>query len=124
MSNYTFTDLRDSVLLWLHGRRLGILGDGGQGSHGMLALDGTVVGATRSGANALKQVATGSAGAGPVAVGRALKGDHVELVVNLTGNADVTASFESIVSVNAQVQQTSGSDLSAQTLLFFVQPQS
>lgn len=60
MSSYSFTDLRDKVLVWLHGRRLGIRGDG-QGplstSQDVLVLDGVSIGSTRSGPNAIKAVA-------------------------------------------------------------------
>jgi hypothetical protein len=128
MSSYSFNDLRDKVLLWLHGRRLGVRGDGASpfaaGAGDVLVLDGVAVGATRSGPNALKVVANGSNGAGAVTVVGTLVGDHVELVLNLTDATDATASFESTVSVAGQVQQTSVSNLSAKVCVFFVQPQS
>ena len=125
MSSYSFTDLRDKILLWLHGRRIGIRGDGqGPNPASVLILDGVSVGASRSGANALKVVANGLNGAGAVTVTGALVGDHIELVLNLTDATDATASFESTVSVAGQVQQTSASDLHLKVCVFFVQPQS
>lgn len=126
MSSYSFTDLRDKVLVWLHGRRLGIRGDG-QGplstSQDVLVLDGVSIGSTRSGPNAIKAVAAGNNGAGAIVVAGAKVGDNVELVLQSTF-VDASASFESTVSVAGQVQQTSGSNLSGNTYLFFVQPQS
>jgi hypothetical protein len=127
MSNYAFSDLRDRVLLWLHGRRLGLRGDGAgpfATSKDVLVLDGVAVGSTRSGPNAIKAVAAGSNGAGAITVAGAAVGDNVELVFNATAPADATASFEATVSVAGQVQQTSASNLSGNTYLFFVQPQS
>lgn len=121
-SNYTFTDLRDKILLWLHGRRLGIRGDGGGGSNGVLALDGVAIGSTRSGPNALKVLSAGAAAAGAVTIAGALVGDHVEAVIK-SDFTDATSSFETIVTVAGQVQQTSASNLSGSTFLFFVQPQ-
>lgn len=124
MSNYSYTDLRDRVLLWLHGRRLGIKGDGAfpatQGD--VLVLDGVTIGSTRSGANSLKQVATMRTTAGAVTVPGVLVGDNVELVLSIVAGTDVTSSFETTVSVAGQVQQTgTGTAVSG---LFFVQPQS
>lgn len=121
-SNYTFTDIRDKILLWLHGRRLGIRGDGGLGQNAVLALDGVAVGSTRSGPNPLKVLAAGSNGAGAVTIAGALVGDHVEAVIK-SDFTDATASFETTVTVAGQVQQTSASNLSGSTFLFLVQPQ-
>lgn len=123
MSSYSFTDLRDKVLLWLHGRRLGIKGDGAGGSNNTLVLDGVAVGSTRSGPNSIKFFSVGNNGAGNVTVTGVLVGDNVEFVLNLTDGADATSSFEATVSVAGVVKQTSASDLSAKKLVFFVQPQ-
>lgn len=120
MSSYSFADLRDQILLWLHGRRLGIRGDAQSSS--VLALDGVSIGSTRSGPNALKVIATGNNGAGAITIAGAKVGDHVELVL-LSTFVDATASFESTVTVAGQVQQTSASNLSGNTYLFCVQPQ-
>ena len=125
MANYsTFTNLADRVLLWLHGRRLGIRGDGqGPTPASLLVLDGVSVGSTRSGSNAIKGVASGSNGIGAVTVAGAVVGDNVEFVFDHTDGTDVTSSFQSTVTVAGQVQQTSATNLSAKTLIFFVQPQ-
>jgi phage terminase large subunit-like protein len=127
MASYSFTDLRDKVLLWAHGRRTGVKGDGGgpfASIKSLFVLDGVAVGSTRSGPNAIKAVAAGSNGAGAITVAGAAVGDNVEIVVNLSTPADASASFESTVSVAGQVQQTSASNLSGSTYLFCVQPQS
>ena len=122
--NYSLTNIADKVLLWLHGRRFGIRGDGqGPSPASTLVLDGISVGSTRSGPNGIKAVAAGLAAAGAVTVAGAKVGDNVEFALNLTGDADGTSSFESTVSVAGQVQQTSASNLSGNTYLFFVQPQ-
>lgn len=123
MSSYTYADLRDKILLWLHGRRLGIRGDGQGSSTGVLALDGVPIGSTRSGPNALKVVANGNNGAGAVTVTGTKVGDNVELVLDLTDSTDVTSSFEATVTVAGQVQQSAATNLSAKVCVFFVQPQ-
>ncbi len=122
-ANYSFTDLRDKVLLWLHGRRFGIIGDNYGSDTALAVLDGVPVGSSRSGPNALKAVAAMLAGAGSITVANAAVGDNVEMVVDLTGLADVTGSFEATVSVAGHVQQT-GAGTAGHALLFFVQPQS
>lgn len=126
MSNYSFSSIADKVLLWLHGRRLGIRGDG-QGplssAGDVLVLDGVAVGSTRSGCNPLKVVAAGSNGTGAVTVAGVKVGDLVEMVLQ-SNFTDASASFESTASVAGQVQQTSTSNLSGNTYLFLVQPQS
>lgn len=58
--------------------------------------------------------------AGAVTLTGAVLGAKVIAVQNLTTPGDVTSSFESTISVVNQIQQTSGSDLSAQTLKFFI----
>jgi len=126
MANYTFTDLRDKVLVWAHGRRTGVKGDGGgpfASISSLFALDGVSIGSTRSGPNGIKAVAAGSNGKGAITVAGAVVGDNVELVL-LSTFVDATSSFEATVSVAGQVQQTSASNLSGNTYLFFVQPQS
>lgn len=122
-ANYTFTNIADKVLLWLHGRRLGVRGDGqGPTPATVLVLDGIPVGSTRSGPNAIKAVVAGSNGVGAITVTGAKVGDSVEMVINLTSPADASSSFEASVSVAGQVQQTSASNLSGSTFLFLVQP--
>lgn len=123
MAHFTFTDLRDKVLVWLTGRRLGILGDNYGSDTAVLALDGVAVGSTRSGATPILASATGRASAGAITVAGAVVGDNVAFVLGPT-NADAGASFETTVSVAGQVQQTSASNLSANQYVFFLQPQS
>lgn len=123
MAHFTFTDLRDKVLVWLTGRRLGILGDNYGSDTAVLSLDGVAIGSTRSGPTALMVSAAGVAAAGPVTVAGAVVGDNVAFVLGPT-NADAGASFETTVSVAGQVQQTSASNLSANQYVFFLQPQS
>lgn len=123
-SNYTFLrTMADRVLLWLHGRRLGLFGDGESNVNNSLVLDGVTVGSTRTGANSLKGIATSLAsGTGAVTLAGTLVGDTVELVVDLTDSGtDVTADFESTISVAGQIQQTAA--LSSKACLFFVNPQ-
>lgn len=126
-ANYSFTNLADRVLLWLHGRRLGIKGDG-QGPFSsesdVLVLDGVAVGSTRSGPNGIKAFAAGLTGKGGVTVAGAVVGDNVEWVLDLTTPGDGASNFETTVSVAGQVQQTSASNLSGKNYVFFVQPQS
>lgn len=126
MSSYSYTDLRDRLLLWLHGRRLGIKGDGTgpiATQQSLLALDGVAIGSTRSGPNPLKVVAAGAAAKGAITIAGTQVGDNVELVLNLSTPGDSSSSFETTVSVAGQVQQTSVSNLSGNTYLFCVQPQ-
>lgn len=127
-SNYTFPKtIADKVSLWFHGRRLGVFGDSQVNTNTSLVIGdngGVTVGSTRTGANSLKVLANGLASAGAVTVAGTLVGDIVELVLDLNAApvVDVTADFESTVSVAGQVQQTGGS-LSAHPCLFFVNPQ-
>ena len=78
MANYsTFTNSADKVLLWSHGRRLGVKGDGqGPAPVSTIVLDGVAVGSTRSGPNSVKAVAAGSNGKGAVTVAGAVVGDR------------------------------------------------
>lgn len=120
-SNYSFAKtIVDKVLLWLHGRRLGLFGDGQGTNNSSLVLDGVTVGSTRTGATQLVVVATGLGAAGAVTVPGTLVGDTVNLVLNLGADTDVTSSFESTVSVAGQVQETVS--VSSAVCLFFVNP--
>lgn len=122
--NLTFADLRDKILVWLHGRRLGIRGDGaGPNAQSVLVLDGVPIGSSRSGPNPLKYITTGSNGAGAITTAGTKVGDEVELVQQLGSSpADASSSFETVVSVAGQIQQTSASNLSSTTFLFYVRP--
>lgn len=122
-ANYSFAKtIRDRVLLWLHGNRFGLYGDGQSTTNSAAVLDGVVVGSVRTGANSLKGIATATSSVSAITVAGTLIGDTVELVVDLTDSTDVTANFESTVSVAGQVQQLSGA-LSGKVCLFFVNPQ-
>lgn len=123
-ANYTFAKtIIDKVLVWLHGRRLGIFGDGQSINNSSLVLDGVVVGSSRTGAAPLVQVATAlSSTTGAVTLTGTLIGDTVTLVLDLSSDTDVTANFESTISVAGQIQQTSASQ-AAHSCLFFVNPQ-
>jgi hypothetical protein len=123
MANYSFSDLRDKVLLWLHGRRFGIIGDNYGSDSALAVLDGVPVGSSRSGPNAVKAVFTGLSAAGSIVFAGAVVGDSVEIVVGLSTPGDASASFETTISVAGHIQQTSASNLSAVTYLGFVQPQ-
>lgn len=109
------------VLVWLHGRRLGIVGDSLGGSSSSLVLDGITIGSTRA---PILLAHLGHNGVGAVAVAGAVVGDNVVGVTNLSAPGDVTASFETTVTVAGQVQQSAVTDLSAAVLLFSLQPQS
>ena len=123
-ANYTFAKtIRDRVLLWLHGNRFGLYGDGQATTNSAAVLDGVVVGSVRTGANSAKDCVVGSNGAGPVTLAGTQVGDTVELVVNITTPGNVTSSFESTITVAGQIQQSAATNLSAAQLLFFVNPQ-
>ncbi|MGY3393449.1 hypothetical protein ACVWW6_006040 [Bradyrhizobium sp. USDA 3311] len=111
----------DDVLVSIHPRRLGIVGDGLPGSTSALLLDGKVIGTSR---NPIKVCQVASNGAGAVTLAGAVVGDVVESVVNLTTPGDVTSSFESVISVAGQIQQTAATNLSAAQCLFQVSPRS
>jgi hypothetical protein len=114
--------ISDRALLWIHGRRLGLFGDGQSTNNNSLILDGVTVGSTRTGAAPLLVSANGAAAAGAVTTAGTLVGDNVSFVMGPT-NADATSSFESTVSVAGQVQQTSASNLLSNVYVFFVNPQ-
>jgi hypothetical protein len=121
-ANYNFAKaIGEFVLLWLHGRRLGIYGDGQSTTNSSLVLDRVTVGNTRTGANSLKGIATSLSGAGAVTLAGTLVGDTVELVMDMSSDSDVTSSFESTISVAGQIQQLTST--SGHTCLFFVNPQ-
>jgi len=56
-------------------------------------------------------VFTGAVAAGPCTLTGAKVGDKVVMLTNLTDEADGSASFESTITVENQIQQTSASDL-------------
>lgn len=63
-------------------------------------------------------VVLGSNGAGPVTCTGVKVGDKVKGVLNLTDTTDDSAKFESTVTVNDQIQQTDGGNLSAKKFQF------
>jgi hypothetical protein len=124
-ANYSFPKtIRDRVLLWLHGNRFGLYGDGQATTNSAAVLDGVVVGSVRSGANSLKGIASSLAsGTGAVTLAGTQVGDTVELVLDMNASpfVDVTADFESTISAAGQIQQTTA--LSNHSCLFFINPQ-
>lgn len=121
---YTFAKtIFDKVLVWVHGRRLGLFGDGQGTNNSSLVLDGVTVGSNRTGANSLKGLATSLSAAGAVTLTGTLVGDTVEFVLdmNVAPFVDVTSSFESTISVAGQIQQTAST--SSHVCWFFVNPQ-
>lgn len=112
-------NIADQVLLWLHGRRLGILGDGQTNTNSAIVLDEKVVATTRT---PILKVFTSLSAAGAVTVAGAVVGDNVISVTNLTTDADVSSSFETTVTVAGQLQQKAST--SAAPVLVYIQPQS
>lgn len=66
----------------------------------------------------------GHNGAGAVTATGATVGDQVIAINNITDHALANSSFEPVVTVNDQIQQTSASDLSAKTLTILLASQS
>lgn len=115
-------NLFGKVRLWIHGQRLGIAGDPQSGGTSVLVLDGIPIGATRGAA--LVKTQLGNNGAGSLALAGAVVGDNVVNVTNLSAPGDVSADFESTITVAGHIQQTNAANLSAAQLLFVLQPQS
>lgn len=116
-----FANLADQVLLWIHGRRLGLTSDGQTTqTSSALVLDGVPVASTR-GAVIAKAVASG-AGAGSIAVAGAVIGDNVLSVTDLSSGADVSVDFEGTITVAGHIQQITTT--SSHQVLVVLQPQS
>lgn len=113
---------QDNVLLWLHGRRAGLVGDGSFSTSSGLLIDGQLVGAKRGAT--IYQLAAGNNGAGSISFPNAVDGDVVLFALDLTTPANVTSSFESVISTAGQIKQTSASNLSGKNIFFHVQPAS
>jgi hypothetical protein len=111
-----------NVLLWLHGGRVGLVGDGSYSTSAGLLIDGQLVASKRG--TAVFELAAGSNGAGSVSFSAAVDGDIVMFALDLTTPANVSASFESVISVAGEIQQTSSSNLSGKNIFFLVQPAS
>jgi hypothetical protein len=114
--------IQDNVLLWIHGRRLGLVGDGTFSASSGLLVDGQLVGSKRGAA--VFQLAAGNNGTGSIGFPAAVDGDVVLFALDLTTPANVTSSFESVISVAGQIKQTSASNLSAKNIFFIVAPAS
>jgi hypothetical protein len=112
----------DNVLLWLHGRRVGLVGDGSFSASSGLMVDGQLVGSKRG--SLISQLATGANGVGSVAFPAAVDGDVVLLALDLTTPANVTSSFEAVISTAGQIRQTSAANLSTKNILFHIAPAS
>jgi hypothetical protein len=113
---------QDNVLLWLHGRRVGLVGDGAYSTSSGLLVDGQLV-ASKRGA-AVFQLAAGNNGVGSIAFSAAVDGDILMFALDLTTPANVTSSFESVISTAGQIKQTSSSNLSSKNIFFLLQPAS
>jgi hypothetical protein len=113
---------QDNVLVWLQGRRVGLVGDGAFSASSGMLVDGQLVGSKRG--NAVFQLAAGNNGAGDIAFTAAASGDVLLFALDLTTPANVTSSFEPVVSIAGQIQQTSASNLSGKNIFFVLQPAS
>jgi hypothetical protein len=113
---------QDNVLLWLHGRRVGLVGDGSFSTSSGLMADGQLIGSKRG--PAVFQLAAGNSGAGSIGFPSAVDGDIVMFALDLTTPANVTTSFESVISTAGQIKQISASNLSGKNIFFLVQPAS
>ncbi len=113
---------QDNVLLWLHGRRVGLAGDGSFSATSGLLVDGQLVGSKRGAI--INLLSPGNNGAGSIAFPSAVDGDVVVFALDLTTPANVTSSFETVVSTAGQIKQTSSSNLSGKNIFFSVQPAS
>lgn len=121
MGLFTRKVTADDILVSVHLRRLGIVGDGLSGNPSALLLDGKVIGTAR---NRIKVCQVASNGAGAVTLAGAVVGDTVESVINITTPGDVSSSFEATISVAGQIQQTAATNLSAAQCIFEVRPNS
>src|SRR5260370_36044127 len=113
---------QDNVLLWLHGRRLGLVGDGSFSTSSGLMVDNQLVGSKRG--PVISQLAPGNNGVGSVAFPAAVDGDVVLLALDLTQPANVTSSFQAVISTAGQIRQTTAANLSAKNILFQIAPAS
>lgn len=97
----------DDVLVWEHGRRLGVAGDGQSGNPSAIVLDGSVVASNRlATGNMLIKALLSLSAAGAVTFANVQPGDTVVSVTDLSSGADVTSSFETTISVAGQIQQS------------------
>lgn len=113
---------QDNVLLWLHGRRLGLVGDGSFSASSGLMVDSQLVGSKRG--PVISQLAAGNNGSGNITFPAAVDGDTVLFALDLTTPANVTSSFEAVISTAGQIRQTAGTNLSTRNILFQIAPAS
>jgi hypothetical protein len=113
------------ILVSEHGRRFGIVGDGGAGNPSALILDNKVVASNRvaSCAGVFVLAAAGSNGVGSVTLTGLQPGDTLISATDLSASppADATSSFEATISAANAIKQTSASNLSTHGILFAVQ---
>jgi hypothetical protein len=115
----------DNVLLPIHGRKLGIIGDGESTTTSALVLDGTVIASTRLTAPFIMTVIGGAAAAGGIAVTGAQAGDNVVGAMQMNGApTNASSLFESTISVSGFIQQTSNVNLAGDSYLIIVFPRS
>jgi hypothetical protein len=97
----------DDVLVSIHPRRLGIVGDGQPGDPSALVLDGKCIISNRMAAPILIKVVQSLAAAGGITLTGVQPGDTVVSVtdVNNDPHSDVSSSFESTITVANQIQQ-------------------
>ena len=112
---------QDNVLLWIHGRRLGLVGDGSFSASSGLMVDSQLVGSKRG--PVISQLAPGNS-VGNVAFPAAVDGDVVLFALDLTTPANVTSNFESVISTAGQIRQTSATNLSTRNIFFQIAPAS
>lgn len=86
----------------------GMMGSGGEGSFALSSYFSQLE------ALALRYVEfQGRSGAGPIWVNRIVLGDQVDSLVGISGvSGDQSSNFESIITVDGQIQQTATEDLS------------
>lgn len=115
----SIANIANQVLLWIHGLRLGLLGDGQGGTNSAIVLDGTVVATTRK---PIVTYITSLSGAGSITLAGVLVGDNVISVLDTSSFTDVSSSFESSISVAGKIQQSAST--SGHTVQVTIQPQS
>jgi len=118
-------DNADNVLLPIHGRRLGIIGDGESTTPSALVLDGTIIASTRLTVPFIMTVIGGIVAAGAIAVAGAQAGDTVVGAMQMSGApTNASSLFESTISVSGFIQQTSNVNLAGNSYLIIVFPRS
>ena len=91
----------DDGLVSIHPRRLTIAGDGQPGNPSVLVLDGKPLTRVRK-----FTVFTGLSAAGAATLSGSVVGDMVLGVIDSSAFTDVSSSFESVITVAGQIQET------------------